>query len=104
MSWGIYFKPEIYLSRQSYSSKGEVEDRINEINKEINNCEAELKMFASANPKDIVPPDSIEEQIFWLNDQINGSLDVYKELLADRHNLELYLEYLDDGGEIVKSE
>ena len=104
MSWGINFISDIYLSRQSYSSKGEVEDRISELDKEIINCEATLKMYASANPKDIVPPDSIEDQIFWLNHQINETLESYQELLMDRYRVYLYLEYLNDGGEIVKSD
>jgi len=104
MGWGIEFKADIYLSRQSYSSKGEVEDKISEFDKEINNCEAELKMFAAANPKDIVPPDSVEDQILWLNNEINQTLEVYRELLMERYRLYLYLDYLNEGGEIVKSE
>jgi hypothetical protein len=104
MSWGIEFKTDIYLSRQSYSSKGEVEDRITEIDKLIHDCEAELKMYASSTPKDIVPPDSSEETVNWLNIRINETLEILQEHLIERYRLVLYLEYLNDGGEIVKSE
>ena len=104
MSWGIEFKADIYLSRQSYSSKDDVEDKIREIDKELNNCEAELKMYASANPKDIVPPDFVEEQVNWLNNRVNETLELYQDLLVYRHQLELYLAYLNDGGEIIKAE
>jgi len=104
MSWGIDFKADIYLSRQSYSTKYEVEDKISEMNKIITDCESELKMFASATPKDIVPPDYSEEQINWLSNQIAEILEMNQEYLLERYRLTLYLEYLNDGGEIIKSE
>jgi len=104
MGWGIEFKADIYLSRQSYSSKGEVEDRIAEIDKVIYDCEAELKMYASATPKDIVSPDDSEATVNWLNTRINEVLEMYQEYLIERYRLALYLEYLNDGGEIIKSE
>jgi hypothetical protein len=104
MSWGINFKTDIYLSRQSYSSKGEVEDRIAEIDKAIYDWEAELKMYASSTPKDIVPPDDSEDTVNWLNIRINEVLETYQEYLIERYRLDLYLEYLNDGGEIIKAE
>jgi hypothetical protein len=102
--WGIDFKADIFLSRQEYSTKYAVESRIKELDELIFECEAALKMYASATPKDIVPPDFLEEPIDWINRQIDEQFQMYQEYLRDRHNLELYLEYLDDGGEIVKSE
>lgn len=102
MGWGIEFKADIYLSRQSYSRKSEVEDKIDEIDRLITDHEAELKMFASATPKDIVPSD--EEQIDWINNRINEILLAYQECLVDRYQLSLYLDYLNEGGEIIKAE
>ena len=102
MSWGTEFQTDIYLSRQEYKTKYEVEDRIKEIDLVINECEATLKMYASATPKDIVPSDFSEEPINWLNRQIDEQFEIYREYLLDRYRLELYLEYLNDGGEIKK--
>lgn len=102
MSWGIDFKADIYLSRQSYSSKGEVEDRMEELDKEINDYETELKMYAISQPRDVVPDD--EDQISWINNRINEILELYQECVNERFKLYLYLEYLNDGGEIIKAE
>lgn len=102
MSWGIEFKADIYLSRQSYSSKGEVEDRMEELDKEINDYETELKMYAISQPRDVVPDD--EDQISWINNRINEILESYRECVNDRFKLYLYLEYLNDAGEIIKAE
>jgi predicted DNA-binding protein YlxM (UPF0122 family) len=102
MGYGIDFTANIYLSRQSYSSKGEVEDRIREIDKDLNNCEALLHMYAVASPRDVSPPE--DEPIFYLKNRVNETLEEYQDLLSDRYGLEFYLEYLNDGGEIIKSE
>lgn len=96
MSWGIEFQTEIYLSRQEYKTKYCVEDRIKELDELINECEAMLKMYASATPKDIIPADYSEEQISWLNNQINEQLEMYREYLLDRYRLKLYLDYLEE--------
>jgi hypothetical protein len=99
MTWGTDFNTDIFLSRQSYSSKFEVEDKINELNELINNCEAQIKMYVSSTPKDITPPDFSEEQINWLNNQINEHLEMYREYLLERYRLELYLEHLTQKSE-----
>ena len=104
MGWGTEFRPYIYLSKEIYSTKSDIDDRIKELDKKINDCESTLKMHASSTPKDIVPPDFSETQIIWLNDQINQVLDDYQEYLLSRYRLYLYLEFIDDGGEIVKTE
>lgn len=100
MAWGIDFKADIFLSGQNFLSKQDVQDNIDDIDKSINDCEAILKMYATANPRDIVPSDYSEEPISWLNNRINEELEDYQEYLSDRYNLRLYLKYLDDGGKI----
>lgn len=102
MSWGIDFKADIYLSRQEYNTKNDVEERIKEIDKTINECETLIKMYASSTPKDIVPSEESEDPINWINNQINVEFEMYRDYLIDRYNLELYMDYLNDGGEIVK--
>ena len=53
MSWGIDFNTDIYLSHQSYTSKLDVRDKINELEEEINEHKSTLKMYAASTPKDI---------------------------------------------------
>lgn len=97
MSWGIDFKADIYLSRQDYPTKHSVEDRIKELDDLIHECEAKLKMYASATPKDIISSDDSEDPIYWISSRIDEELEMYREYLINRYNLDLYLEYLTES-------
>jgi hypothetical protein len=98
MADGTDFKADIYLNNKLYSSKFEVEDEIKDLDRLINDYEAELKMFASSNPKDIIPKEWKEEQpIDWLNITINEKLDGYMENIIHQYKLTLYLEYLNEN-------
>jgi len=99
MSWGTNFSTDIFLSRQEYKSKFDVEDRIKELDEQINDCEVQIKMYVSATPKDIVPTEYSEEQISWLNHQINEQFEMYRESVIDRFRLVLYLEFLEQKPE-----
>ena len=103
MGWGIEFKADIYLSRQSYLNKIGVEDRIAELDTDICDCETQLKMFAAATPSDVVPSDFDGDKVSWLNNEISEALETYKELIVERHKTYLYLEYLNEGGEIIEA-
>mgnify|MGYP001298660873 CR=1 FL=1 len=104
MSWGIEFQTDIYLSRQEYKTKYEVEDRIKELSNDITDCESKLKMYAIATPKDIVHAENAEDIFDYINQEVLTLLEWYEELIIDRFKLNLYLEYLDEGGEIKKNE
>ena len=54
MSWGTSYKQEVEMYRHRYSSLADLEDKIQEIKKEIGNAKAELMSLASCTPKDIV--------------------------------------------------
>lgn len=97
MTWGTDFKGDIFLSRQEYPTKHSVESRIKELDELIGECEAKLKMYASATPKDIIPSDDSEDPIFWIGARIDEELEMYREYLINRYNLDLYLEYLTEG-------
>ena len=97
MSYEQYFKTEIQL-REFYHSIYHLQDEIDDLNKMINNVEAEIKMFASSNPKDIIPDEWKEEQpIDWLNMELNNKFDSYNEFIIKKFKLELYMEYLKEN-------
>ena len=66
MGWGTDFKTDIYLNRMIFNSKGELEDKIEELEKGITTCKEKLLMFASSTPKDIIPDDWKEESNFLM--------------------------------------
>ena len=98
--WGIDFKADIFLSRQEYPTKHAVVSRIEELGDLIHECEAVLKMYASATPKDIISPNDSEDPIYWLGARIDEELSMYRDYVIDRYNLDLYLYYLGDKDEI----
>lgn len=99
MGWGIQFKSDIYLSRQEYVTKQEVQDKIDELNKDIDSYKNQIKMFASSNPKDIIPDDWKDEPIRWINNQIEELFLLIDEYTVDNYKLQLYLDYLNEQDE-----
>lgn len=94
MGWGTDFKIDIYLNRQIYKNKEEVEYKIEEDTEYLNSIKDKLKMFSSSNVSDIIPKDWKEEPINWLNREINSLIDEYDITKDNLMKLKLYLEYL----------
>ena len=96
MPWGTDFKADVFLSRQEYPTKYDVESRIKEFDEFICKCESLLKMYASATPNNIIPSDNSDDPINWLNNLVSEELEMYREHIINRYNLGLYLHYLDE--------
>jgi len=100
MSWGIDFKADVYLARQDYGeNQFQVQDKIDELKKDLTDIEAKLKMFASANPKDIVPDDWKEEKIRWISKEVDELMENYRECSSLVDKLYLYHDYLNSKNE-----
>lgn len=101
---GTSFKTDIYLRGGYFSSKYEVKDKIKENQKYIQMSIEKLKMFVSANPKDIIDPEWKEEPINWLSNQIDDLIETIEEFSQENFRLYLYLNYIDEehGGVIPK--
>lgn len=105
MGWGTAFNTEIYLNRKIFNHKYEVEDEIQQNKKYILDSITKLKMFVSANPKDIVDIDWKEEPINWLSNQVDDLIEFIKECSFENYQLEKYLDYINEecNGEIPKN-
>ena len=97
MGHGTNFTTDIFLRSQHFRAKWEVEDKITETRNYIIKLKEQISMFASANVKDIVPIEWIEEPISWIQNQVNELLDSIEEQLFELHRLDLYLEYLNEN-------
>ena len=96
MSWGTEFKIDIYLSRQDYNGNAfQVRDKIEELDKDINDIYNKIKMYASATPKDIV--DQENDAISFINQNIDELTESLEEYIINRYQLGLYLDYLESG-------
>jgi hypothetical protein len=104
MGWEIEFKTNIYLSKQEYKTKREVQDKIDELNDDIDSYKNQIKMFASSNPKDIIPDDWKDEPIRWINDQTEELFSLMNGYIIDVYKLELYLDFLTEQDESENNE
>lgn len=96
MSWGTTFKIDIELIRESFNSIDEVKSHIDENDVLINRLETDIKMFASSNPRDIVPTNWNEQPIDWINNQINEKLCLLYEYNVENFKLYRYIEFLEE--------
>ena len=97
MSWGIDFKADIFLSHVSINSVAELEDLIQEKEQDIARCKEQLLMYASSNPRDIIPGEWEEESISFIQNQINYVFTDYEEAYSILKDLYYYKEYLEEN-------
>jgi hypothetical protein len=97
MGWGTNFKTDIFISKQFFGSKGDIEMRLDELDKTINDIEASLKMYASATPKDIMPEDWKEDPINWFDIKLNELFENYQEAVVKRFKVGLYRDYIEEN-------
>lgn len=95
MSWGTDFKTNVFLSRQIFRTKVEVEEAIKEKEGQIRTDTELLMMIAMANPKDLATED--EDVLYSMrnrvSDHINDIISTQRELTL----LYLYLDAIEDG-------
>lgn len=95
MGWGTDFKTNVYLNRQIFKNKQEVEDAIKEKEEQIQTDTELLLMIAMANPKDLVEED---EDVLYstrnrATDHLNNIVLTQRELTL----LCLYIDAIEDG-------
>lgn len=90
MGWGTDFKADVFLNRQMFTNKHEVEEAIKEKINEIIQNEVLLLGYAMATPKDIFP--NSDDVAFDVKLAISEVLENLSELHVDRYKLSLYLE------------
>lgn len=69
MGWGTDFNADIYLSRELYRSKDEIEDKIKESEKLINDFKSDIKMYIGGDAKSFKDDD--ESLTCWINNTVN---------------------------------
>jgi hypothetical protein len=91
MSWGVYVKADVYVSRVG---KNEVEDKIEDNNRMMEMFEKELLMMASSTPRDVASDDVVKEGdiISDLRIRIDEILEAYRESVRENTLLEIIKE------------
>ena len=99
--WGTDFKAELFLKRITFENKYEVENKIEEIKKNLEISQSTLKMYAISNPKDIVPKDWNEQSVDFIRNKIDEIMEIYLDDINTLFLLTEYLETIEDD-EIIK--
>lgn len=104
MGYGTSFTTQIYLSRQIFSSKFELEDRIKELEGYIESAKQELTAYAVATPRDIIAEkdesgynqNPIDEVLRKVRDSFEWMEDNYRDL----NLLYQYRQYLEENPDV----
>lgn len=104
MGYGTSFTTGIYLNRQIFSSKFELEDRIKELEGYIESAKQELTAYAVATPRDIIAEkdesgynqNPIDEVLRKVRDSFEWMEDNYRDL----NLLYQYRQYLEENPDV----
>ena len=104
MGWGTSFKAEIYLSRQVFRSKLELDERIKELEGYIESAKQELTAYAVATPRDIIAE---KDESGYIQNPIDEVLRKTREIFEwiednyrDLNRLYQYQQYLEENPDV----
>ena len=95
MAWGIDFKANVYLSRMTFTSIYQVEDKIKELEDEINTAREILSMLAIASPNTIIEQD--EDPIYSIKNRVEDQVNIIIEAQYTLVLVSLYYDELKEG-------
>lgn len=95
MGWGIDFTANIYLNKQSYSNKHEVEDKIEDLNEDIQRAKEYLFLLVGGGTS-LVSEEFKDDKTIYLHSQVTEILNGMEDCIVQRKLLYLYLDYLEN--------
>jgi len=104
MGYGTTFTADIYLNRQIFESRWELDEKVKELEKFIEMSKQELLALAVSTPKDVIaeksedgyPQNPIEEVLRKTRETFEWMEDNYREL----NKLYQFQEYLDENPDV----
>lgn len=102
MSWGINFKVDVYLSRMTFTSVYQVEEKIKELEDELNTAREILSMLAIATPNTIIEQD--EDPIYSIKNRVSDQIDLIIDSQHDLTLLKLYYDEIKEGRIILNKQ
>ena len=104
MGWGTSFTTEIYLSRQVFNSKFELDEKIKEVERYIESAKLELTAYVVATPRDIIAEKDesgyIQNPIDEVLRKVNETLEWMEDNYRDLNKLYQYQQYLEENPDI----
>ena len=104
MGYGTSFTADIYLNRQIFESRWELDEKVKELEKFIEQGKQELLALAVSTPKDVIaekdadgyPQNPIEEVLRKTRETFEWMEDNYREL----NKLYQFQQYLDENPDV----
>jgi hypothetical protein len=104
MGYGTLFTTDIYLNRQIFESRYELDEKVKELEKFIEMSKQELLALAVSTPRDVIaekdesgyPQNPIEEVLRKTRETFEWMEDNYREL----NKLYQFQEYLDENPDV----
>lgn len=107
MGIGTFFTKEIYLNGHTFSSRYELDRKIEEVEGYIESTKKELTALATSTPKDIVSEKNedgyVESPFDWVMRRTNESFEWLEENYIILNKLYQYREYLDENPDVEMS-
>ena len=104
MGWGTSFKAEIYLNRQIFNSKFELDEKIREVEGYIESAKRELTAYAVATPRDIIAEKDesgyIQNPIDEILRKVHETFEWMEDNYKDLNKLYQYQQYLEENPDI----
>lgn len=97
MSWGIDFKADIFLQRESFISKLELEDTIEECYNDMEDVKKRIAMYMASSLKEVVPEEWEGDKILFLRNELSDLFELYDSDFKRVIKLEMFLDYLGDN-------
>lgn len=97
MVWGTDFTTSVFIARTHLENQYQIQDAIDECEKEIERATQYLAMLCSSTPKDIVSDEFKDDVVIWLQNQIEEQISSIREGAITSYQLTLYKESLDES-------
>ena len=93
MSWSTELFCNISYNKETFNSRGEVEDRISELDRNIETCKKVIRdMALMTEPSKFISKDSDESPYCFVTGQVEDNLELLEEYTIERWKLSLLLE------------
>lgn len=97
MSWSTELFCNVSYNRETFNSRGEVEDRISELNENINACERIIRdMALMTEPSKFMDKDSNDNPYYFVTNLVEDNFKLLREYIVERWKLSLLLENWDN--------
>jgi len=104
MGYGTTFTTEIYLNRQIFNSRYELDDKIKELENHIESAKRELTAFAVGTPKDIMAEKNedgyVENPIDQILRRTSETFEWMEDNYRELNKLYQFQEYLDENPDV----